>query len=275
MATAGPVLWRGSPRSFEPALGAASGVQRARLGSDGSGRTAIVYVGCAHQRDIGGYDDCDLVRHRVADGTEKAILHEGDSYDLMAPTLDRGTLALGRWGRSAAARLGLWLRRPGDRLRRLGSDLPSQIDMARGRIVYAASRGDAYDFHVARAIDVRGRRPRYRTLATHDSSYEDGRIPGTTITRFDSVAVDGRYGYWLRVELRDDVDESRFQVWRADLDDPDAPVAILDLGHPARSIAVTGGRVYYANDRRSADRGIWEVRDPAWRGTGLTTPVND
>jgi hypothetical protein len=269
------VLWRGSPRAFDPPGSGATGVLRARLGSDSRGRTSIAYERCATESGVlQRWFDCEVVQHLVATGTERTILKFRDSYDLLALELSQGSLAVTR-RRDQSERHALWLFAPGSTERRLSADDPPEIDIERGRLTYVANRGDTEDrgeFGVARAVDLRPSRPRYRTLATHDGRDVDGRIPGATVTRFESAATDGVYAYWLRADLRDS--GSSYEVWRADLRDASANVVKCTLERSASSIAVAGGRIYYAG-ASSTQRGVFEVIDPAWRDTGLTTPVND
>jgi hypothetical protein len=161
----------------------------------------------------------------------------------------------------------LRLFRPGRRALRLTEEAPWTTDMESGRLVYAGHDRPAFPGYVtvARAIDLRGAKPRLRTLARHDGEDEDGRL-GDAVTIMDSGATDGRYAYWLRTTF-----SSGSEVWRADLDDPRATVDRIALGRPAGSIAVTRGRLYYT---ARYDGVVVEVTDPAWRDTGLRTPVN-
>lgn len=271
------VLWRGSPRAFVQPDGGASGVRGARIGSDARGRTSIVFVRCATAvpGDVAHYRDCKVVRRLLATGAESTMLVTADSYDLYAPELDQGSLAVTFGRRAAGERPTLREFSTARGELRLSGDNPADIDSDRGRLVYTAFRGETFpgSYSVARAIDLRSRRPRYRTLAAYDGSDEDGRIPGASVTSFDGAASDGRYAYWLRTTLRDSVAASTFEVWRADLDTPKATVTKTTLERWPRSIAVSGGRIYYTGDPEVA-RGVFEVTDPTWVDTGLTTPVN-
>jgi hypothetical protein len=260
----GPVLWRGSRRAFRPRGAGASGVRSARLGSDARGRTSIVYWRCAKETDPGNrFSDCEVVSHLLAGGNERTLLRVADSLDIGAIALSQGVLAasLGY----ATGEGALHLVRPGERPRRLSADGANPIGFAGGRLVYVAAREFGFQnaFWVAGAIDLRSRRPRYRTLATHDGTNDDGRMSGSTITSFQGAATDGRFAYWLRSDLRER--GSTFEVWRADLNDPDAVAATLRLENPASSIAVAGGRIYYTGRAAWGVRGVYEVRDPAWR----------
>jgi hypothetical protein len=99
--------------------------------------------------------------------------------------------------------------------------------------------------------------------------------PGSSARTTRSPARDGRHAYWLREDLRDSYDGSEFTVYRADLDDPSAPVSSLWLEHPASSIAVARGTVYYTSSQLAAEAGVYEVRKPAWQDTGSATPLTE
>jgi hypothetical protein len=268
------VLWRGSPRAFAQPDSGVSGPEGARLGSDIRGRTAVVFSRCATGTgEFSHYRDCDVIRRNLVTGAERSLLEVEDSNDVHAPELDQGALAVTFARRSQGERPSLRLFPPAGRERRLSADEPSETDIDRGRLAYVAAREFGFQnaFWVARAIDLRTRRPRYRTLATHDGRDADGRIPGTTVSSFDGAASDGRHAYWLRADLRDSLATSTFEVWRADLDHPSTTVTKATLERPAVSIAVGGGRIYYTGRYGG---GVFEVRDPPWVDTGLTTPVN-
>ena len=273
-----PVLWRGSARSFDPPGSGVSGVSRPRLGSDARGRTAIVYHRCALRDDRmpWSYHDCEVVEHVLATGADRTLLRAGDSSDIGMRELDQGNLAISVGDYDARVQHSLRLFDPELRERRLSKDPPLSIDMNRGRLAYVAWRPtdrEFGEFSVARAVDLRPRRPVYRTLATFDGT-SNSRPIGGTYSRFESAATDGRYAYWLRSNWSEYTDRSTFEVWRADLDKPGAALRKVQLEHPATSIAVGGGRIYYTLSNDEVGSGVFEVRDPVWIITGLTTPTD-
>lgn len=273
---AGPhgVVWRGSRRRFTAHRNDPSGVLGPRLGSDSSGRTVVLYESCAEPGAYPGvYRDCRLVRHSLATGAERTIRRAPDSTSTGAFDMAQGDLAMGLQASPDSSVRDLTLFRPGTPAVRVSRDDPSALDVESGWLAYVAFRRSGDDYEIARVIDLRPRRPRYRTLAAVDVSRQDARIPGAVVTEFTSAAVDGRYAYWLRARLRDTYNSSAFEVLRARLDDPNATVESLWLEHPAASIAVARGSVYYTSTQLLDEAGVYEVRKPAWQDTGLTTPL--
>ena len=266
----GPVLWRaGDARPFAPAGTGASGPQRARLGSDTRGRSAVSYLACAEALERSRWRDCAVRQQRLAGGAPRTLLSAGDSNHVGVPEVWLGSLALSFVNTSTPApRLQLFP--PGRRALRLTREAPFNVDMESGRLVYAGHREYAWPgFNtVARAIDLRGDKPRMHTLARHDGEDEDGRT-GATVVRLGSGATDGRYAYWVRTALSSS--NSAYELWRADLSDPAATVRKAPLSGPVSSLAVNGGRIYCTGE----SRGVYEITDPAWQDTGLRTPLRD
>ena len=264
----GAVLWRdGVGRAFAPESAGPSGVLRARLGSDSKGRTAVVYLDCAKKAGDGNWKDCQVVQRVLATGAERNLLRVTGSSRANGPEISRGSLALS-FGSVTDKTQSLRLYRPGRRALRLTEESPYTTDIERGRLVYAGHDRYAWPGWVtaARAIDLRGARPRLRTLAHHDGEDEDGRI-GATVIFIGPGATDGRFGYWVRTA--NSQSGGAREIWRADLDDSKATAEKLTIGSDVDSIAVNAGRIYYT----VYQRGLIELTDPAWQDSGLRTPV--
>lgn len=268
-----PVLWRGNSRRALKLTGTIpSGHGTTRLGSDSRGRSVVVYMRCAESAQPGAHAarDCELVRHRLVDGADNALLRAAEATDIMAPELSDGRLFLGRTDPTRpGSQRSTYMVRPGARTRRLSLDAPSALDVVGRRVVYAANREgtgsrDNFGAGVVRAIDLGARRPTYRTLAKHDNTDVDGRVGGFAVVSHYEAATDGRYAYWLRETLRDSLGESTWEVMRADLADAEAPLSSLPLENSASSLAVGKDRLYYTG-KYSGSHGVFEVTAPAWQ----------
>jgi hypothetical protein len=270
----GAVLWRGSRRPFHPASPDLYNHLMPRLGSDGRGRTAVIYMHCRGYPAHGGQvRDCDVVRQRLDTRDDKTLLHAKYQLDVGAADLSQGNLAIARGESNEGIERDLFLLRPGLRDLRLSSDDPFQIDIEAERLVYAAARRtspDTYGLAVVRAVDLRTRG--YRTLASYNSGDNPRAVPPTV--SYNSAATDGRYAYWLRSERANGPNGTRTdEVFRASLID-DAPVTKLRLEHPATSITAARGRIYYTSQIGAEYSGVYEVADPVWQRTGQRTPAH-
>jgi hypothetical protein len=227
---------------FDPDLGAGRG-----------GGVVAVYQRC------GG--PCGTYEYSFTSGQERRLPSiEAQGCRVVGLSAWRGTLAFVRRGYHCR-RPGLFVRRPGHRVRRLRRVTPQygfQTDTD-GRVVVFANPAESR----VRSIPLKGGRGH--------KLFHDGAESGDVDVFLQSPTIDGRYAYWLDVE--EGVDGNTADLYRAlrrsgrgcRLDErdyasvtpaPPIPIPADDLPLSPDSLAVDGGTVYYSR------YGLFQI-DPA------------
>jgi hypothetical protein len=199
------------------------------LGTDRDGRPTGLFTACS---GAGGAGSCKLRRRDLRSWRARTILTEPNGLRITGYDEAHGRLAVGLGGGFGR---GIYVRRPGGRLRRISTARLGRIARSRRVLVNAvATRGTRR----IQGIDL-GRHARTVTLAT--GSYADTR---------DATAA-GRYVYWL---------EARRRIMRADMTATDPAIEFHVPKRRPTSFAVDGHRLFYARD----SGGVYEVRGAYW-----------
>jgi len=197
------------------------------LGSDRRGRTVLVYARCARRKggacDLYLYNPRRRRQHRLASVSRPACRETG-------PHIDRGLLVFARRGRCSR---GLFLKRPGQRLRRVMRQAPAAYDFAGRLLAFERREPSVSEIRLLRIGRHRSRPVRRET--------------GSTAVR--GPRLDGRYVYWQRSRLgpprREDILRRPLRAGRATALERAGRAYAGSPGDELRSFAVYRRRLFY------------------------------